>query len=371
MVPFALRSLLHDRIRLAISVGGVAFSILLILILRGILDGTVARTTVYIDRVGADLFITQRGIEHMSLVGSASAIPRQAEARAQQVPGVAVATGIYRFPTVVMVGEHEVAANLVGFDTSSPVGGPWQMAGGTARLSAGGAIIDRVLARSEGLDLGDTITVAGYPLRVEGLSSDTNVLGGHLIFIRREDAAAVLMAPDVLSFVLVKLEAGADPAAVAAALRAALPEQSVLTRADLAANDRDLLSGLFITPVNVMATIGLIVGLLVIGLTTYSAAAERTRDFGVLKAIGARNRYLYGVIIRQALATGLTGFAAGVGLSLAAGPLIEAIAPDLGIRLQPVYALQTLGFALALSLASAVVPVLRLAHVDPKQVFKT
>ena len=56
-VPFARRSLVHDRVRLAISVGARAFAVLLVLLLRAIMDGTVRKSTSYIDNVGADVFV--------------------------------------------------------------------------------------------------------------------------------------------------------------------------------------------------------------------------------------------------------------------------------------------------------------------------
>jgi putative ABC transport system permease protein len=371
MVPLALRGLLHDKIRLVISVGGVAFAVLLILVLRGILDGTVAKATVYVDRVGADLFVAQGGIDHMALFGSASVIPIEAEARARTVDGVASAGGILRFPTVLKLAGSEMAANVVGFDPSTGIGGPWSMVKGTRSLDADGVIVDASIARSQGLTLGDPLVVAGRTFQVEGLSRETNVLGGGLVFIRRDTAADLLMAPSVVSFVLVRVAPGADVAAMAARLREALPDQSVMTRRQLAANDRALLSSVFVTPVNVMAVIGLLVGMMVVGLTTYSAAAERTRDFGVLKAIGARNRYLYGVIIRQAVLTSVAGFAAGVALALLAAPLLERIVPDLGVQFRLLFTLETFGIALGMSLAAALLPVQRLAGVDPKLVFKT
>lgn len=349
----------------------MAFAILLILVLQGILDGTVGKATVYIDRSGADLFVAQGGIEHMALFGSASVVPATVEAGTRATPGVAAATGIFRFPTILNVRGAEEAVNVVGFSPDAGLGGPWSMASGTTALSPDGIIVDSALARARGLRLGDQVMVAGHAFRIEGLARGTNVLGGRLAFIRRDTAAALLMAPAVYSFVLVRTAPGAALTTVAAALRNALPQQSIMTRATLAANDRRLLTGLFVTPVNVMATIGLGVGLMVVGLTTYTAAAERTRDFGVLKAIGARNSYLYRVIVQQALLIGLFGFAAGVALALVAVPVIAHLVPDLGVQLQWPFMARTFGIAAAMSLAAAVIPVRRIAGVDPKLVFKT
>jgi putative ABC transport system permease protein len=369
MVLFALRSLLFDRVRLAISVGGVAFAILLILILRGILDGTVADATVYVDHAGADLFIAQGGVQHMAMF--ASIVPASAEATARSTDGVATAVGVTRVPSVIRLGRNELFVNVIGFDPAVSMGGPWSMAHGTTQLDAEGAIIDEDLARAHGLSLGSTVQISGQPFRVEGVSRGTNALGGRIAFIRRDAAAKLLGFSNIINFVLVKVTPGAPVSDVAGRLRQALPAQSVTERAQLAANDRSLLTSLFVTPINVMAFVGLLVGLMVVGLTTYSAAAERTHDFGVLKAIGARNRYLYGIILQQALLIGLSGFGLGLSFAWIAVPTIGYLVPSLGLQFQQAFVLRTLFIALGMSIVAALIPVIRIAGVDPKQVFKT
>ncbi len=369
MVPFALRSLLHDKIRLLIAVGGVSFSILLILMLRGIMDGTVAKATTYIDHVGADIFVVQDGVEHMAL--STSVLPAEVETRARAVEGVATAGGIVGVPAIITIDGTEVAGRLVGFDVQTGIGGPWSMAKGTADLSAGDAVVDASMARVEGIGIGDTVTVSGHEFRVQGLSNQTNNLAGKIVFVRRDIAQDLIGSRDIYNYVLVAVTPDADPRLVAQRLRQAIPESSVMLRRDLARNERDVLGNLFVTPVNVMATIGLLVGLMVVGLTIYTAAAERLRDFGILKAIGAPNAYIYAVIVRQAVIVGATGFCLGLAAGWLAKPLVEYLVPDLGIRFNASFVLQVAGVALFMSLVAALLPVYRITGIDPKRVFKT
>lgn len=368
MVPFALRSLLYDRTRLAISVGGVALAITLILVLRGIFDGTIAKATLYTERVGADLFVTQQGVEHMAM--ASPVLPAAAEARIAAAPGVAEARGIVRIPAVLAVGGHFVTASIVGFAVEGSLGGPWSMAAGSAQPGPDGIVIDETMAREQGVGIGDEVVVAGHAFVIAGLSRETNALAvGRVVFVRRETAQALLQSPEIVNFVLVRLESGADVEAAAAALREAVPGVAVITREALVASDRALFRSLFGAPVDVMAVIGLLVGLLVIGLATYAAAAERTRDFGVLKAIGASNPYLARVVVELALIIALSGFVLGLALSAAAGPLIVRIAPELGVALHASYAVRIFGAALALSLVSSLAPVWRIGNLDPKEVF--
>ncbi len=368
MVPFALRSLLYDRARLAIAVGGVGFAVLLVLTLRGIFDGTIAKSTLYTERVGADLFVTQAGVEHMAL--AAPLIPLTLEDRLAAIPGVADARAIVRVPAIVKIDGGDVSTSIVGYDTVDGLGGPWSLAAGRTDLDADGAILDVTVADQHGLRLGDTLTIGGRPFRLEGLSRETNALAlGRVVFIPRAAAMDLFLQPGIVNFVLVKAAPGVDVAELAAAIEAASPELTAQTRDALVANDRTLFRSLFGVPVNVMAYIGLAVGLLVIGLATYAAAVERSRDFGVLKAIGASNAYLYRVVIEVALGIGVGGFVLGLALALLLGPLIVRVAPELGVTVRPAYAAQIFGLALGLSLVSALLPVRRVAGLDPKEAF--
>ena len=76
-----------------------------------------------------------------------------------------------------------------------------------------------------------------------------------------------------------------------------------------------------------MVLIALAIGALVIAITTYGFVAERRREFGSLKAIGARNGRLYRVVSAQALAIAALALLAGVALGQGAAAAIEALWP--------------------------------------------
>src|SRR3990170_5811000 len=85
-VPLGTRTLLRDWVRLVISVGGIGLAILLVLLLDGIREGTVAKSTTYIDHVGADVVVAREGITNMAL--AASLLPEEAVGEVAAVDGV-------------------------------------------------------------------------------------------------------------------------------------------------------------------------------------------------------------------------------------------------------------------------------------------
>jgi len=367
-VPLARRSLLRDRVRLAISVGAFGFAVLLVLLLRGIMDGTVAKSTTYIDRVGADVFVSGPGVRNMAL--AASALPASVVEELAGAPGVQRSSGILRMEVMASGPEAQMPAVLLGYEPGMSPGGPWELDRGRMLASPGEAVVDSVLAGEIGAALGSPVQVGGKPLRVVGISAGTAALAGKLLFVSLADAREILRMPDVVGFVLLKLSDGADASSVAEELGAAHPELTVQTRAALSRNDRDVLSGLFVTPITMMSRVGLLVGLAIVGLTMYTTTAERLRDFGVLKAMGAPSWYLFQTVITQAVALGLAGFSFGVVAAVLAGPIIEGIAPEIGVEVRTMPAVLTLGEVLAMSLAGAIVPVARIIGVDPLIVFR-
>lgn len=352
-----------------ISVSGVGFAILLVLLLDGIRDGTVAKSTTYVDHVGADVFVAREGVTNMAL--SASALPAAAVAQVAQVQDVRETTGIFRVPMIVAADTKKRPATVIGYDPAQEFGGPWKLQRGRLLKGTGEAVVDNTLADELGVGVGDQIQVAGASFRIVGLSGETANIAGKHVFLGRLAVQSLIGAGDIVSFVLVKVDSRATPQDVAQAINRDVPGLTATTRAQLSKNDRSLLSSLFIAPMNVMFVLGFLVGLAIIGLTMYTTTAERVRDFGVLKAIGATNTFLLRTVITQALLLGIAGFALGLAASMLAGPFIVRLVPDIGVSIRPAFALQTFAEVMAMSLVAAALPVVRIVRVDPLIVFRS
>jgi putative ABC transport system permease protein len=67
----------------------------------------------------------------------------------------------------------------------------------------------------------------------------------------------------------------------------------------------------FLPIVSVLVVIGFVGGVAVIGLTIYTATMEKSREYGVLKALGASNGRLYRIVSHQALISGVLGYILG------------------------------------------------------------
>jgi len=112
------------------------------------------------------------------------------------------------------------------------------------------------------------------------------------------------------------------------------------------------------------------VALAVVALTVYVATLARRREFGLLKALGARNRVLYRVVLVQAILSVAIGFAIGLAFT---GLLAFAIARiDLNLDLAiTAESLAKVGlFAAIIAGLAAILPTRQVAGVDPAVVFR-
>jgi putative ABC transport system permease protein len=136
------------------------------------------------------------------------------------------------------------------------------------------------------------------------------------------------------------------------------------------ANDVTLLARFFSIPLQLMVAIAFLVGTLVVGLVIYTATTERRREYGVLKAIGARNRRLYAVVMAQALLSALAGAALGMGLAFGAAQVIMALRPQFLVTITPLAAAQVVGATLVMAALASFFPAQLLARLAPAEAFR-
>jgi len=177
--------------------------------------------------------------------------------------------------------------------------------------------------------------------------------------------------PAETNYIVVKLAAGADAAAVRAEIARRLPHNDVYDRAEWAARSRDYWvrsTGIGLD-IWLAAFLGCLVGLLVVAQTLYSSTLEHLKEFGTVKAIGGGNGDIYAILCKQALAVALGGFAIGLALSHGLGPIVEGL--DLRLVLTDGLVGAVLAGTLVVCLLAAVLSFRKVASIDPALVFRS
>lgn len=210
---------------------------------------------------------------------------------------------------------------LIGSQAPGFVGGPWRLY--TAKpqdmLPDGAIITDFYDAKAHGgLKPGDYFEVNGKKVYNAGLTRGARSFGGGLLAFTTIERARYLsnVSTNKVSFYLVKHKPGVTEASVIQAINGSIN--------GVRAWNADALSETTVRTVlatnGIAASFGsligfaIISGLVIIGLTLYSAAIDRIKDYGTLKAIGATNGYISRLILMQAFLFAVVGFVVGRGL---------------------------------------------------------
>lgn len=360
-VPVARRNIMFDRRRLATGVFGVGAAIALILLLQGLWGGVQQQISTYVERSGAQLFVGDAGTRTTS---ESSVVPFAAVGDIRSLPGVEAADPLYLRSTILTLHGRKVFAGLVGA-VPGGMGGPWKIGEGRLVKANDEAVLDRTLARQHDIRVGAPLDVMGVRFRVVGLSAQTRTWMSAYVFVSHAAAQSLFQTPDTTRFVLVRT---ARTAAVALQIdRLGL---TALTQAQLVRGDRDLFAGIMKGPLELMVLIAFAAGTLIVALTVTSQVIEREREYGIVKAMGARGSRLFEIVLGQTLVLAALGLAAGFVLFEAAGWAVTSLRPQFWISLSGAQVLQVVVAAAAMAVLAAVVPTRRIARLDPATVYR-
>jgi putative ABC transport system permease protein len=182
------------------------------------------------------------------------------------------------------------------------------------------------------------------------------------------------LSPDELAgrttFIIVRLEPGADIAAIRREIRRRLPYNDVYTRDEWASRSRGYWiesTGLGLTLALTVA-LGALVGVVIVGQTLYASTTEHLTDFGTVKALGGGNLTVYGIIAEQATYAATFGY--GLALALAYG-LEPALAQlDMKMVISPTLTALVYAGTQALCLGAASLSFRKVGSLDPAMVFR-
>jgi len=367
-ILLARRNLTRNRVRLVASMGGVALALSLTLALDAIYAGVANQLTTYVERAGADVWVAQSGVRNLHMV--ASSLPASVVDQVGAVDGVDEVTPILETTDTVSAGDERAVVYVVGLPAGASMGGPWDIVEGRGQVARGEIVVDRGFAQRAGVSIGDTVGVLGGEARIVGLSRGTASLVNAVAFVSFDDFAAMRGGAPVVSFVLVRVTPGASPEAVAADIERRVAGVTSQSRVDFVASERRIVTDMSADVISIMSVIGFIVALAVVALTVYVATLGRRREFGVLKALGARNRILYRVVLVQAALSVAVGFATGLAFTVVLGLAIGRTDLNLELAVTTGSLVKVAGFAAVIAGLAAILPIRQVARVDPAVVFR-
>ena len=388
MLLVARKNLFSEWTRLVISVGGVALSVFLISLLLSLYRGWDEKVGGFVEHSNVDLWLGSEGAE--DFLTAASLLPTEGKEAEQAKEYLNAYPSIDQWSPMIVrlmqgvrvdrisATEEKVGSKIdihfIGFDPNTRLGGPIEVIEGKDTPGPGEVIIDEKLGDRHGIGIGDTLRAGGRDWAVVGKSRGGDFIATQTVFVTHAEAQAALRMQGATTFYVIKVREGVDPAQLGAALedQAVRNEAPIVThtREEFAKSTRDRVTSNVLPILFVVLGLAFIVGVSVAGLTIYTATIEKAREYGILKAVGFRNTYLYRVVFEQSAATALLGFAVGIGLTLSIGPFASDYVPQFVLFTRWQDVLLVAGVTVVMALIAAYIPVRRLGAIDPVSVFK-
>ena len=372
ILTLAFRNLFHDRIRLAVTLIGILFSIVLVAVQLGLYLGASNMITANIDHAKADLWITAYGAKSFE-DGGMLLTPRERH-QALATPGVkAVIPLVVRFAEwrkpeggstrVVLIGTDAEDGGLVPFNL---IEGTWE------DIKAPEAIaVDRTYLNELGIKgVGDTAQIANGRVRVraitDGIRSFTQSPYAYTTLNR---SRALFGDTDNTTFYLVQLQPGANVKKVQQELAGRLEGAEVLTQEEF--RDRSLKQWLFRTGAGVAliggALLGSLVGTVIVAQTLYSSTKDHLSEFATLRALGSSSGYIHKVILAQAGISAVVGYALGISIALTI--LVLSRNTALPMVMTPGLAFWLFTLTVGMCAISALSAIVKVTKIDPATVF--
>ena len=257
---------------------------------------------------------------------------------------------------------------------------------GTGPEGAGEVVLDVDSAPRLGYELGDTVRIATdtgvseFELVGTVQFGESNSLqGATLAYLTTEDAHALAQDPNFQQ-ISVLVSDGADPAAVASDAQTVLPDGTrAISGEDKAAEETaaldDVLQYVDIFAI-AFALISLFVGAYIIVNTFRIIVTQRTREFGLMRAIGVTGSQVRSMILLEAVVVGVLastiGIIAGYLLALAASGLVGFFVGDIfGTMTLPVDAIAwSYGLGMLVTMVSALLPAIHASRISPMEALR-
>ena len=361
-VGLVARNLARHRSRSLLTLLGISLGITTVVALGVVTAGLKETANAMSQAGGADFMVAQEGSADLSF----SRVPEETVADIGAQPGVASARGV--FLHIVKVGSNPFFMLMGEKRADLAVQAPDLVAG---RLYRPGSTDEIVLGEKAADDLdvavGDTVTVAKAPFRVVGIFTGGGTwesAGGYADLARVQ---ALARSEGAVTIVYVTLRPGADAKAVAQAIEADVADVVVVTGSgDYAQVDQGFT---FLDAANrAISLLAVLIGGIGVTNTMVMSIFERTREIGVLRAVGWSGPRVVRVIITESVL--LCVLAAGVGslLGVLAGAGVSRL-PAIGGFLEPAYPPDTFVravlVAVVVGLVGAAYPAVRAARLTP------
>lgn len=344
-----VQNLKHRPVRTLLSICAISIEVTMILTLVGVSRGMVEESKRRASGVGADVWVRPPNSSLLSF--SSASMPEKLVDFFAQQPHVTIATGSVNYGAGIME-----SVSGVDLDKFARMSGGFRFLEGGPIQKDDDIMVDERFAAQRDLHAGDKLALWNRQWNVSGIFEAGKLAR---IILPTKTVQEISGASGRLSQIFLKVDKPENLNKVIADLKAnpalqGYPIYSVEEWTSLFSVNN--VPGLrpFIA---VVITLAVTVGFLVVFLSMYTAVLERTREIGILKALGATPGYILGILLRETAVLGALGAALGIVLTFGTRWMVNTFAgPSLTQTIVTDWWPITTGIALAGALLGTLYP---------------
>ena len=368
-LTFPLRNLRNHLMRSILTAAGIGAALASLLALVGFSRGVDRAVVLTMEDRGTDIVAVKKGsVEILTAV-----LDEGLAGRIRTVPGVV--NVMSSIGDVVDLESGEMAY-MAGW---SEEGGFWS----TLAITAGkrpdpgeidGVVIGQALADALGKKPGDSIELSGQTFRVTGISKQASVIDDRSVMMPLAALQKLLDREGKVSGFHIRIDRPEDSARLGEVrnrLAAEFPELVFVESSEMA--NHAAITNLLRSMAWASSTIALAMAFVIVLNTLLMAVMERTREIGLLAAIGWKPSRVIAMIVLEGMLMASGGALLGVGAGLL-GLKLMMMHPQLGSFLQPevrpVLVLQSVALVLAVGALGGLYPAWRATRMRPMELLR-
>jgi putative ABC transport system permease protein len=352
-----LANLTHRPVRTLLSILAIAVEVTMILTLVGVSHGTLDSTAERARGVGADIVVRPPNSTVMSSLSSAP-ISEKYVAWLMQQPHVVLATGVaiqsLTFPDSI---------DGIDFPSFNKMSGGFTYDSGDDPANDNEIAVDKYYAQQKHLRVGSTLNLVNHDWHVSGIFE-----GGKLtrICVRLSALQAIMPGGEGhVTIIYGKLDDPKLAQQVVVDLKTKLPNYPIYTMEELVSMYSVSNVGMLEDFIGVVIGVAMIVGFIVVFMAMYTAVLERTREIGIIKAVGGSSGLVLNILLRETLLLAILGTLLGIVLTYGTQWLMQHSVPASLVQ-ETVYYWWPIAGAIAIvgAMLGAVIPGMKAVQQD-------
>ncbi|MGB7435849.1 MAG: FtsX-like permease family protein [Candidatus Acidiferrum sp.] len=342
-------------LRCFLSIVAIAIQVVLVLLIVGMTSGVIADWGKRVEGVGADI-IVQPPNASIFFAFSSAVMQESFGNEIEKLPGVDDVA-----PTL-MITDPKTLVVIYGIEYKryNALSKGFIFRSGRPFSTPDETIADDIVAQTKHLKVGDTVTLVNRPFRISGIVVHGK---GARYYIPLKTAQDVMGADNRVSAFFVRSKG--DTEATRTEILNLNPQNRVRSMSEYVS----LMSSSKLPElkpfIRTMVVLGILVSFLVVLMNMHTMVMERTREIGILKALGFTRFEIMQMLMGETTVLAVAGSLVGIGITFLTQAILKQTLPSLPIQISAAWVLASFALAMLGSALGATIPAMRAAGFDP------